>query len=203
MNTFKKLLGFSRNESWLRFLALVTLGTMILFFLGCGSDNKPGGTVSGKNQNAAKSGSKGSKAAISALTGNVPGTTQREAPSDNVEVLPGMTRAQLNARMAADQKKYEASRNTGEVFPGMKMTEAELEAKMAADQKKYDASKDTAEDVPGLKMTAAEVRAKMAAEQEKFEAFKNKGEAVPGLKMTEAEVRAKMAAEKKMHEAQN
>ena len=54
MNTVKKSQDLSENRPWLTFLVLVTLGTMILFFLGCGSGSAP---ESKKAEKTAKSSS--------------------------------------------------------------------------------------------------------------------------------------------------
>jgi hypothetical protein len=54
LNT-KKLQDLSRNRPWLKFVVLVTLGTMMFLFLGCGSDSTPKGAATAKKEKPAKS----------------------------------------------------------------------------------------------------------------------------------------------------
>jgi hypothetical protein len=161
LNTVKKLQDLSRNRPWLTFLVLVTLGTMILFFLGCGSGSTPG---SGKKEKAAKS-SAGSTPAASLLTGkegSAPQEVQANRGSQRIEVVPGFTQEELNAKHAEQRKKF-AGANI-EVAPGL--TQKELESRHAEQRKKFLAP--DMEVSPGV--TQAELEARHGEQRKKFAA---------------------------------
>jgi hypothetical protein len=145
LNTFKKSQDLYKNKPWLTFLVTLTLGTMVLavcsLLLGCGSDSTPGGTVKGKNAPTATKPLTKPAAVTTMLIGQketVPGKKGLMAkPPDSlgIEMLPGVTKDNMESRIAADRKKIEAPGT--ELFPGI--TREQLEAKIAAGRKKIEA----------------------------------------------------------------
>ena len=138
MNTVKKLQDLSENRPWLTFLVLVTLGTMILFCLGCGSGSAP---ESKKPEKTAKSsGAMKSQAAMPLLSDKEGvGETRkvkRSAGAQRIEIVPGYTQEELDAMHAEQRKQFEAS-DIG-VAPGM--TKAQMEAMQAEQRKQFTAS---------------------------------------------------------------
>jgi hypothetical protein len=186
----------SRIRIWSRILVLAGLGTMVLTGLcllpGCGSDSTPGGSVKGKDAKTASLGAKKSGGAISLLAdkdkeGMDPGKMGQIKPqpeSRRIEVFPGMTTDEMEAKAAAEQKKFVAMDN--EVAPGI--TKKELEAKIAADREKF--LSQPQEIFPGI--TQEELKAKIAADREKF--LSQPQEIFPGI--TQEELKAKIAADR-------
>ena len=128
MNTVKKLQDLSENRPWLTFLVLVTLGTMILFCLGCGSGSAP---ESKKPEKTAKSsGAMKSQAAMPLLSDKEGvGETRkvkRSAGAQRIEIVPGFTQEELDAKHAGQRQQFLAAGD--EVAPGI--TQKELDAKM-------------------------------------------------------------------------
>jgi hypothetical protein len=186
----------ARKRVCIKILVLIGLGIMVLMVIallsGCGSDSTPGGSVKEKNAKAA-AGSKATKmpAVISLLTdkeGTDPGkmgNVKKQPDAQRLEAFPGMTVEELEARDAADRKKFEDPNN--EIFPGI--TRKELEARVAADRKKFEDPNH--EIFPGI--TRKELEARDAADRKKFEDPNH--EIFPGITM--AELNARRAAEPK------
>ena len=111
MNTVKKLQDLSKNRLWLTFLVLVTLGTMILFFLGCGSGSAPEGKKAEKT--AKSSGAMKSQAAMPLLTDKEgvgeTGKIKKSFEAKRIEIVPGYTEEELEAKHAAQRKQFLAA----------------------------------------------------------------------------------------------
>jgi hypothetical protein len=151
--------GLFRNRICSKLLVLVGLGTMVLavcsLLSGCGSDSTPGGSVKGKNaKTATKSGTMKPQAVTPLLadqeeTGPGKKSLAKKPPdSKNIEVFPGVTIEEVEAKLAANRAKPST-----EVFPGITMEE--VEAKLAEGR-----AKRPTEVFPGV--TAAQVEAKLA-----------------------------------------
>ena len=127
--------AFSRKLIWLRLLVLVGLGAMVLAIFcilpGCGSDSNPGGAVKGKDEKTAKSSVKVIPRREILLYKE---SKVKEYPtgsgSPRIEVLPGVTQGELDARGAVDRKKFDSPRI--KVLPGV--TQGELDARQAAER---------------------------------------------------------------------
>jgi hypothetical protein len=128
----------SHKHICLRILVLVGLGAMVLAVLGilpgCGSDSTPAGGVKGKKApTATKSGAMKPQAVAPLLSDREetgPGKkalVKKPPDSKDIEVFPGVTLAEVEAKIAASQPNP-----TQEVFPGL--TLAEFKAKIAASQ---------------------------------------------------------------------
>ncbi len=181
--------ALSKKCTWLRTLVLIGLGVLTSFFLlpGCGSDNNPIGSNSGKKATTAKSTvAKKPQAAIEILADKqviVPGEREKVRPkndSQRLEALPGLTQAELDAKIAEKRANRDPNR---EVLPGL--TQAELDAKIAAHRANRDDP--NREVLPGV--TQAQVDAKIAAQRAKRDPNR---EVLPGL--TQAQMDAKIAA---------
>ena len=191
LNTFKKSQDLYKNKPWLTFLVLVTLGTMVLavcsLLLGCGSDSTPGGTVKGKNASTATKSLTKSAAVTPMLIGEKEtgpgkkGLMAKPPDYEGIEMLPGVTRESIEARIAADRKEIEAP--STELFPGI--TREQLEAKTAADRGKIEAP--STEVFPGI--TREQLEAKIAADRIKLSS--QRSEIFPG--MTLEQLNAKKA----------
>jgi hypothetical protein len=184
LNPVKKSQDLYKNKPWLTFLVLVTLGTMVLavcsLLLGCGSDSTPASGVKGKHASTAtKSGIVKSQAVTQLLPNQEAagpgkkGLVKKPPDAKTIEVFPGVTAEQVEAKLAANR----AKRPT-EVFPGV--TAEEVEAKLAANR-----AKRPTEVFPGV--TAEQVEAKLAANR-----AKRPTEVFPGV--TAEQVEAKLAA---------
>jgi hypothetical protein len=202
LDTAKKSKNFNENRAWLRSLALITLGTLVLavcfFLLGCGSDSTPGGAAKGKNAKAAKSANETKMpAATSLLTDKEGRASEKTAkikhhPKSNVvEPFIDLTSEEIDARQAADRKMLEGQ--DLELSPGL--TQAQLDAKQAEDFEIYESQ--NRELSPGL--TQAQLDAKQA---EDFKIYESQNrELSPGL--TQAQLNAKQAEDLKIYESQN
>jgi hypothetical protein len=149
--------ALSRKRMSLRVLFFVGIGAMILtvFCLlpGCGSDSKPGSSVAGKEEKSSKSTKPGKSQGVMPLvleektkSGNL--GQAPKASSQRIEVLPGMTQAELEAKAAeslVEMKK--AAKTRGPIVGGM--TQEQLEAKYAESQKMLH-SKGGGEIFPGI-----------------------------------------------------
>jgi hypothetical protein len=170
LNTFKNSQDLYNNRPWLTFWVLVILGTMVLavcsLLPGCGSDSTPKSSVKGKNAPTATKSLTKPAAVTPMLIGQKEtgpgkkGLMAKPPDSLGIEVLPGVTKEKMEARVAADRKKIEAPGT--EVFPGI--TREQLEAKIAADRKKIEAP--GAEVFPGI--TKEQLEAKIAADRIKI-----------------------------------
>ena len=182
MNTVKKLQDLSINRLWLTFLVLVTLGTMILSFLGCGSGSAPEGKKAEKT--AKSSGAIKSQAAMPLLSDKEgvgeTGKIKKSVEAKRIEILPGYTQEELNAKHAAQRQKVLSAGI--EIFPGM--TKEQLDAKHAAQRQKVLSAGN--ELFPGI--TKEQLDAKHAAQRQKVLMAGN--ELFPG--MTREQLDAKM-----------
>jgi hypothetical protein len=185
-NTFKKIQDLPRNEWWLAFLVLVSVGTMIFCFIGCGSDSTPKGAANEKKAKAAKS-ADAMKVPVPLLTDKGAGVGESgkvaEAGPKRLELPPGYTQEELDARHEQQRKRF----NNGEIVPGL--TQAEMEARHEQQRRKFKAS--NIEIAPGI--TQAELAAKHAEQRKKFYASGN--EVLPGL--TQEQLNSKMKQQAK------
>ncbi len=129
--------ALSRKCRWLRTLIPVGLGAMVLSVLfllpGCGSDSNSGGSLKGKNEKTIASGKATKMQGVNQLLTDKQGEMGKVAhksDSQCLEVFPGITQAELEAKVAADRARIDPKHN--EAFPGSGMTVAEMEAKVAA-----------------------------------------------------------------------
>ena len=131
--------GFYRSRIGLRFLVIVGLGAMVVtvfpLLSGCGSDSTPGGSVKGKNApTAAKSGATKMQMGSPLLVREVGadpekmGLVQKRSDSKPIEMFSGMSLEELEAKAAAERKKYNSPDT--EILPGI--TKKEVEAKLAS-----------------------------------------------------------------------
>jgi hypothetical protein len=161
-----------------RLLAFIVPGAMVLMLScllpGCGSDSKPVDSVSGKSEKAPVSAATGKPSSVPLLiekemapggggkvgqAKKVPDAWLRErALAPDEEIIPGMTRKEIEARIEASRKEVPPNM---EVFPGM--TKKEIEARIMAErgaERGRDAR--TKEVVPGV--TLDELNAKRGRE---------------------------------------
>jgi hypothetical protein len=192
LNTFKKSQDLYKNRPWLRFLMLVTLGTMVLavcsLLLGCGSDSKPG-AVSGKKEKTAASAKamKPQEALPLMNLGDASrGAVKREPLPPDTVLAPGLTAGEVEERMAANRKVVEAPEY--KVFSGI--TKKELDDKIAAEQKRQEAAKTASQEIlPGI--TRQELDARMGTH------LKRTASSNEGLKgITKAELNARLEADR-------
>jgi hypothetical protein len=128
MSNVKELSDIFENRPWLTFLVLVTLGTMILFFLGCGSGSAP---ESKKAEKAAKSsGAMKSQAAMALLNHK---EVKKSVAGQPIEIVPGFTQEELDAKHSAERQKFLAPGT--ELFPGI--TREQLDAKHATQRQRH------------------------------------------------------------------
>jgi hypothetical protein len=187
LTTFKKLQDLCRNGRWLVLLALGSVGMMMMFcFLGCGSDSTPKGAASEKKGATAKRG-EGMKGAMPLLSDQAVemGKVKNRVDSQRIEVVPGYSQAELEARHAEQRKKYEEFRANMKIAPGL--TQEEIEARSAKQRKKYEEFRANMEIAPGL--TQRQLQARQAELRKKFAAADT--QVVPGL--TQEQLNAKMS----------
>lgn len=160
-------------------LVLVGLGAMMVtcFCLlpGCGSDSKP---TNVKNEKAvATSPKKPNSQAVMPLLGQKVLLKEPKVSlnSEGKPVFLGVTREEMEAKVAADRKKFESTSGL-EFFPGV--TREEMEAKVAADREKFK-SKTGLEVFPGV--TLEQLEAKVSADYSK--PFPKSTEVFPGVTM--------------------
>lgn len=192
LNTVKKSQDLYKNRPWLPFLVLVIFGTMVLavcsILPGCGSDGTPGASVKGKNDNAA-TGSKVPKmqGAIPLLTdtqgnGGRLGSLKKSPEVQRVEIFPGITQDELDAKKAAHDKKL---KEPGlEIFPGI--TREQMDAKLQAHRKQV--LDPDIEIFPGI--TQEQLNAKFAAQR--VQVLSQINQMFPGI--TSEQLNAKIAA---------
>jgi hypothetical protein len=160
-------------------LVMVFVGLAMINFLlpGCGSDKKSG---DGKTEKSRTNlGSKKSHVRVQELFSgkDVPNIGLTKGA---LEVYPGMTEEQLNARLAEERKRYNY-----EALPGV--TQDELKATIAAGRKELEAQREV---MPGV--TQDELKAKIATGRKKLEAQR---EVIPGV--TTIELEARVTAERR------
>lgn len=152
----------ARTHIGSRLLVLVGLGAMVFTVLsclpGCGSDSTPGGSVKGKNAKPAAR-AEGVKPQVPSTllmdqAGTVPGKMKKQPDSQRMEVFPGVTREELEARLAESRKNHAAMRP--EVLPGI--TQEQLDARLAQSRKNHLAMRQ--EVLPGI--TQEQLGAKLA-----------------------------------------
>jgi len=185
--------GLSQKGALLGFWVLAVFGMMIFLLSGCGSDSTPKDAASGKKEKAAKSGStmtevkpllspKGGIAPPSQLV-NIPGMpsleeleASRAAAARAYEkldpksdVLPRLTKEQLEAKLAAERAKKPDP--TREIFPGL--TQEQLDAKLKA---RHGRPSEAVEIFPGL--TKEQAKAKVAQAQQMQETKSTRPEQV-------------------------
>jgi len=177
LNTLKKFQDLGINSQNIAFLILLSVGLMIFCFIGCGSESTPKGAADVKGKTCKNAGvvEDGSREAKKIKTG---------IPSQRIEVVPGFTRGELEARHAEQRRKYEEYKANMEVAPGL--TQNELEARHAEQRRKYEEYKANMEVAPGL--TKGQLEARQAESRKKFAAADT--EVVPG--MTQEQLNAKM-----------
>ena len=184
MKTFKKLQDLSRNGRWLAFLLLVSVGTMIFCFIGCGSDSTPKGAASEKGKTSKNAGAMKGLMPLLTEKGGVgsgePGKVEKGTGPQRPEMVPGYSQEELNARHAEQRKKFQAG--NVEIAPGL--TQAELEARHADQRKKF--QENNMEIAPGV--SRAELEARHAEQRKKF--YAPGTEVLPGL--TQEQLNAKM-----------
>lgn len=161
---------------WSGFLILVGLGLMLALLSGCGSGSNP----ASKTEKTAK---RAVGPAATQLLSQKKGVVQKSRPQ-RIEVVPGYTQAELDARHAKLRKEYLKYRGNMEVAPGL--LQREVEARQAELQKKYKEYRTDMEIAPG--MTQEQLAARHARLLEKFNAPDT--EVVPGL--TREELKDKM-----------
>ena len=154
--------ALTRKGVWLGFLALVGLGTMTILLSGCGSDSTPVSgkkEKTAKNSMAANPGTitplladKGEKVHVApnpALAGKLPGMLSEEEliaraakqkaeflekhDPATIEVLPGVTLEQLNAKIVASRAKM-VEPKLEDVIPGL--TKERYEANLAESRRR-------------------------------------------------------------------
>jgi len=179
-----------------RLLAFIVPGAMVLMLScllpGCGSDSKPVDSVSGKSEKAPVSAATGKPSSVPLLiekemapggggkvgqAKKVPDAWLRErALAPDEEIIPGMTRKEIEARIEASRK--EAPPNM-EIIPGM--TKKEIEARIEASRKEVPPNMEV---FPG--MTKKEIEARIMAERgaERGRDARTK-EVVPGVTLDE------------------
>jgi hypothetical protein len=202
LNTFKKSQDLYKNRPWLTFLVLLTLGTMVLavcsLLLGCGSDSTPGGAVEGKNAktsanpNAIKRQAAGGLLLDKGRTDPVKmGKIKQPPEAKSIEVFPGITQAEIDAKAAAGRKKLSAPGY--EIFPGI--TQEQIDAKVAAVD--WEKLKSPGYEIfPGI--TNGELKARIAADLKKHDPKQMK--VFPGI--TQAQIDAKIASQRVKPEKQ-
>jgi hypothetical protein len=140
--------------------AMIAIG--FCFLAGCGSDSKP---TNAKNEKAVATTAPKAKsqAAMPLLHGQkaLLKAPQMSLNSEGKPVFMGVTREEMEARVEADRKKFEAMRGV-EVFPGV--TREEMEARVEADRKRVEAMRGV-EVFPGV--TREEMEARVEAESRK------------------------------------
>jgi hypothetical protein len=211
-----------RKRTWLRILVLFGISGIIVSALcllsGCGSDSKPG-AVSGKKEKTG-AGPNAMKSSVALPLGNLsdgsgPGTLKK-APNaaqgttaeqveekfaaslkrrqdPNYEILPGMTKQKLDAKMSAAQQNLQKKLESPnyEIVPGL--SKQQLEAKQAAAQqnlqKRLRAANDEA--VPGLTMKELQDKIEVARRKEA-----QRHEVLPGITKDELQDKVEAAQRK-------
>jgi hypothetical protein len=146
--------GRSPKRARLEFLVLAGLGMIIFLLSGCGSDSTPGHVASGKTEKAAKtdvnmqtvkpllvpkeSGTAPTIPQLSTIPGMPPleeldakrkaAARAYEKLDPKSEVLPGLTKKQLEAKFATERARRPDS--TQEIFPGL--TQGQFYTKLKA-----------------------------------------------------------------------
>jgi hypothetical protein len=158
---------------------------MMVFFLGCGSDSTPKGATS-ENMGATAKKAGGMKGAMPLLSDKVVemGKVEKRADSRRIEVVPGYTQAELEARHAEQREKYREYNANMEIAPGI--TQREVEARRAEQQTKYQGYKANMEVAPGL--TQKQLEARQVELRKKFAEANT--QVVPGI--TKEQLKAKM-----------
>jgi hypothetical protein len=140
--------------------AMIALG--FCFLAGCGSDSKP---TNAKNEKAVGTTAQQAKsqAAMPLLHGQkaLLKAPQMSLNSEGKPVFIGVTREEMEARVAADRKKVESMQGVV-ALPGV--TREELEARVEADRKKVESMRGV-EVFPGV--TREQLQAKVAADSSK------------------------------------
>lgn len=157
------------------FVGLAAMSATCLCFLpGCGADSKP---TNVKNEKAVATNPKkaNSQSVMPLLNGQ---KSLLKAPvvslnSEGKQVFMGVTREEMEAKVAADRKKVESTPGLV-VFPGV--NREELEAKVAADREKVESMRGI-EVFPGV--TREQLQAKVAADSSKL--YPRGTEVFPGV----------------------
>lgn len=152
------------------------ISTCLCFLPGCGSDSKP---TNAKNEKTVATNPKkaNSHSVMPLLNGQ---KALLKAPtvslnSDGKQVFMGVTREEMEAKVAAERKKVESTPGLV-VFPGV--TREELEAKVAADREKVESMRGL-EVFPGV--TREQLQAKVAADYSK--PYPKAAEVFPGVSL--------------------
>jgi hypothetical protein len=122
--------GRSPKEARLGFLILAALGMLIFLLSGCGSDSTPKDAASGKKAKADKSGVT-MRAVTPLLSPNAGGTAP---PIPQLEKIPGLpSMEELEAKRTEAKKAYEKLDPKQEVLPGLtkEQLEAKIAAQRA------------------------------------------------------------------------
>jgi hypothetical protein len=134
----------------LKSLAIIPLGAMIFLvgglLSGCGSDSTK---LESKKIEKTRTSSTDKKS--SGMVGPLlsdKGKTASPKTGDLREVFPGVTQEQLEARIAAERKIFEAQKNRA-FLPGIVINEKQLEDRMASERKKFESQK-RREVLPGI-----------------------------------------------------
>jgi hypothetical protein len=193
VNHVKELPDHFENRPWLTFLVLVTFGTMILFFLGCGSGSAPEGK---KAEKAAKSSGAMKSQAVMPLLNHKEGVVQtgkvkKSVAGQRIEMVPGFTQEELDAKHAAERQKFLAPGT--ELFPGI--TREQLEAKHAPERQKFLAP--GTELFPGI--TREQLEAKHAAERQKHLALS--ADIFPGITQQQLDAKRRQQVKPETMEA--
>lgn len=133
---------------------------MVLIFSGCGSSGDSGKSVQAKKEKAAAGAPAKQKGmVVRLLTEKEEGAaaTSKRDPQERFEVLPGLTREEAEAKMAADRAAHD--RGPVELLPGVLLKD--VEAKIKANQGPKDHK--GFEALPGVPREVVE--AKMAADR--------------------------------------
>jgi hypothetical protein len=141
---------------WSGFLILVGFGLMIALLSGCGSGSNP----QSKTEKTAKP---AAGPAATQLLNQKKVVVQRSRPQRR-EVVPGFTQEELDAKHAAERKKFEEFRANMEIAPGI--TQRELEARHAEERKEFAAAGGFESSVNG-----AELQARHAQQRQQFSAY--------------------------------
>jgi hypothetical protein len=177
----------SRQGVGLGFLVLIGLGTMIMFFLGCGSGNSP--TSKKPEKTAKSSGAITPQTAGPLLSGSKESRElHKSREAKRIEVVPGYTQEELEAKNAPVRKKYEGLKNTIEIAPGI--TQSEIDARNAETTKKYQDMRNNIELAPGI--TQGQVEARQAELQKKF--ADSNIEILPGITREQLNAKVKQQA---------
>jgi hypothetical protein len=187
---------------YIKSVLYATIGAMIFvvaaFLPGCGSDNTPGGSAKGKNTKPAAIAQGVKSQAPSALLidkeGTVSGKLKKHPDYKLIEVVPQMSREEVEAKIAANRALHDPK--LMEPYPGAGITQEQLQAKIAANQALHNPK--LMEPYPGAGITQEQLQAKIAANQALHDP--KLMEPYPGAQLTQEQLQAKITANQALHD---